>query len=227
MKSFAGYLLAACMVLMCFGSCRHGRVIPKKDFAAIYADMFLADQWLNDNPAKKRSADTSGFYDAVFKKHGYTFEDYDASVNYYLDDPSRYAKILDESEKILDEKLKKLKLKDEEIERYKRIHTVLTAYRPSVFWPRQERDSNYLYPADSVCRDSVILDSLTLDSLRLDSLRLDSLLRDSLRLDSLRIDSLLQDSLKRVKHDRIARRAEVPSKEEFIRNRLENNKRNR
>ena len=205
MKSFAGYLLAACMVLMCFGSCRHGRVIPKKDFAAIYADMFLADQWLNDNPAKKRSADTSGFYDAVFKKHGYTFEDYDASVNYYLDDPSRYAKILDESEKILDEKLKKLKLKDEEIERYKRIHRVLTPYRPSVFWPRPKRDSNCLYipPLDSLELDSLLRDSLRLDSLRLDSLRLDSIRLDSLRRDSIRLDSLERiksRQFKRVSH---------------------------
>ncbi len=192
MNRIAKYLLLAAMVLMCFGSCRKGRVIPKKDFAAIYADMFLADQWLADNSYARRTADTTRFYDVIFEKHGYTFADYDASVNYYLDDPSRYAKILDQTEKILNQKLKSLKLKDEELERYKRIHTILTAYKPSVFWPRPKRDSHcfFIPPLDSLELDSLLRDSLRLDSLRLDSLRLDSLRLDSLRRDSIRLDSL-------------------------------------
>lgn len=205
MARFAKYLLVAWFVLMCFGSCRRARVISKKDFAAIYAEMFIADQWIKDNPSSRIKADTTLVYDRIFKKYGYTFEDYDKSVNYYLYDPSRYAKILDASADILEAKLKELRLKDEEIERYKRIHTILTPYRPVDFWPRPKLDSNFIYDRRL---DSLALDSLRRAGLLLDSLRRDSLVRDSLRLDSLRLDSLRLDSLRRDSLNRaIARRA--------------------
>ena len=191
MARYARYLLVLWFILMCFGSCRRGRVIPKKDFAAIYAEMFIADQWIKDNPSARDQADTSLVYDRIFEKYGYSFADYDASVNYYLYDPSKYAKILDASAEMLEAKLKKLRLKDEEIERYKRIHAVLTPYEPKDFWPRPKLDVNYPYEKR--------IDSLRLDSLRRDSLRRDSLLLDSLRLDSLRRDSIRLDSLARVK----------------------------
>ena len=101
MNRIAKYLLLAAMVLMCFGSCRKGKVIPKKDFAAIYADMFLADQWLADNSYARRTADTTRFYDVIFEKYGYTFADYDASVNYYLNRPEKYRKILERTQQKL------------------------------------------------------------------------------------------------------------------------------
>ena len=188
MARFAKYLLVLWFILMCFGSCRRAKVISRKDFAAIYAEMFIADQWIKDNPSARSKADTTLVYDRIFKKYGYTFEDYDKSVNYYLYDPSKYAKILDASSEILEAKLKELRMKNEEIERYKRIHKVLTPYRPVDFWPRPKADSHYFYsgPLDSLILDSLRLDSLRRDSLRLDSLRLDSLRRDSLRLDSLK-----------------------------------------
>ena len=199
MARIAKYLLVAWFILMCFGSCRRAKIISKKDFAAIYAEMFIADQWIKDNPASRNKADTTLVYDKIFKKYGYTFEDYDASVNYYLYDPARYAKILDASADILEAKLKELRLKDEEIERYKRIHTVLTPYKPVDFWPRPKLDSNYLYERrlDSLALDSLRRAGLLLDSLRRDSLLRDSLLRDSLRIDSLRLDSIKKDSLNR------------------------------
>ena len=199
MARFAKYLLVLWFVLMCFGSCRRARVIPKKDFAAIYAEMFIADQWIKDNPSARGKADTTLVYDRIFKKYGYTFEDYDKSVNYYLYDPSKYAKILDASADILEAKLKELRVKEEEIERYKRIHKVLTPYHPVDFWPRPEADSHYYYsgPLDSLTLDSLMRASLLKDSLRRDSLLRDSLRLDSLRLDSLRLDSVRRDSLRR------------------------------
>lgn len=199
MARFAKYLLVAWFILMCFGSCRRARVISKKDFAAIYAEMFIADQWIKDNPSSRAKADTTLVYDRIFKKYGYTFEDYDASVNYYLYDPSRYSKILDASAAILEAKLKELRLKDEEIERYKRIHQVLTPYKPVDFWPRPKLDSNFLYDRrlDSLVLDSLRKAGLLADSLLRDSLVRDSLLRDSLRIDSLRLDSIRKDSLVR------------------------------
>ena len=76
-------------------SCSDGeKVIPRKKMVSIYADMFVADQWLNQNYKAERVADTSFVYEAIFEKYGYDSEDYRASVDYYIQDPDRFARIL-------------------------------------------------------------------------------------------------------------------------------------
>lgn len=86
------------LVLFCLAltfSCSDGgKVIPKKKMVRIYADMFVADQWLNQNYKAERVADTSFVYEAIFEKYGYDSEDYRASVDYYIQDPDRFARIL-------------------------------------------------------------------------------------------------------------------------------------
>ena len=75
--------------------CGHrGRVIPGKKFMKLYTEMYLADQWLRDNPDIRRTADTTLFFDPIFRRHGYSFADYDRSVHYYLDRPEKYGKLL-------------------------------------------------------------------------------------------------------------------------------------
>lgn len=69
-------------------------MIPRKKMVSIYADMFVADQWLNQNYKAERVADTSFVYEAIFEKYGYDSEDYRASVDYYIQDPDRFARIL-------------------------------------------------------------------------------------------------------------------------------------
>ncbi|MBO4446608.1 MAG: DUF4296 domain-containing protein [Bacteroidales bacterium] len=83
--------------------------------ADVYADMFLADQWLKDNPSMRTKADTTYFYDAVFKKHGYTRKDYDASVRHYLEDPQDYAKILKKTSQRLQKKRRQVEKKLQEL----------------------------------------------------------------------------------------------------------------
>lgn len=75
-------------------SCRGPRVIPRDKMVDIYCDMLLADQQLRDNNALRRQADTMLVYEAVFNRYGYDTDDYLLSVNHYLADPERYAKIL-------------------------------------------------------------------------------------------------------------------------------------
>ena len=79
------------MTFSCSGG---GKVIPRKKMVSIYADMFVADQWLNQNYKAERVADTSFVYEAIFEKYGYDSEDYRASVDYYIQDPDRFARIL-------------------------------------------------------------------------------------------------------------------------------------
>ena len=87
-------VLAAVLAMLC-GCGRHSRVIPADKLVRIYHDMFLADQWIRDNPDARKAADTTLLFDPIFRRYGYSFEDYDRTVNYYLDRPDKYAKILD------------------------------------------------------------------------------------------------------------------------------------
>ena len=86
-------LLMASAVLL--SSCRDYRRIGVKTMADIYADMLVADQWVNSNPEYRRTADTTMFYGSIFARYGYTFRDYDESVKYYLLNPEKYQKITD------------------------------------------------------------------------------------------------------------------------------------
>lgn len=109
-RRFSSYLLLVfCMISIAF-SCRKGdRLIPKRQFAEIYAEMFVLDQWLNDNTKYRQAADTSLVYAPVLEKYGYTYNDYMFSVEEYMRDPARYSRILRETSDILNERLGALK----------------------------------------------------------------------------------------------------------------------
>lgn len=100
-------------MLLCMACGREGKVIPKGKMAEIYADMFVADQWITQNYRASRTADTTVVYEAVFRKYGYDSEDYRASVEHYIQDPDRYARILRHTVVLLDERIaeKKAELK--------------------------------------------------------------------------------------------------------------------
>ena len=98
----------ACLIL--FSACgRNGRVIPKKKMAAIYADMFVADRWLSDHPYARKTADTTFFYNPIFKKYGYTSRDYEASVRHYIKTPDKYAQIISSASEIIEDEIKRMK----------------------------------------------------------------------------------------------------------------------
>ena len=99
-KIFIG-ILATLFVLAC-SSKGAGEVIPRKIMAEIYADMFVADQWTNSNRSYRRTVDTTVIYEPIFQKYGYSADDYIASVDYYLNDPIRYERILQNALKIIE-----------------------------------------------------------------------------------------------------------------------------
>lgn len=89
-------------VLCCAVGCgRKGKVIPRAKMAEIYADMFIADQWIRDNPDCRKEADTTLFFEAIFQKYGYTKKDYEASVAEYVKDPTKFAKIFNKAVDIM------------------------------------------------------------------------------------------------------------------------------
>lgn len=75
-------LIAVCAAL-CLAGCSGARVIPKKDLIPLYEDMFIADQWLKEHSEARAVADTTLFFDPIFRRHGYSFEDYRKSIEYY------------------------------------------------------------------------------------------------------------------------------------------------
>lgn len=110
MRHFPAYLVAFLALVSALVSCgKNGRVIPKEKMAEIYAEMYVMDQWLDDNRSLRREADTSLVYAPVLDKHGYTYDDYLNSVSTYMKDPTRYSRILRRTSEILNGRLAELK----------------------------------------------------------------------------------------------------------------------
>lgn len=111
MKRFPAYLVVLSLAVgLSLASCgKKERVIPKEKMAEIYAEMYVLDQWLDDNRSLRREADTSLVYAPVLDKYGYTYDDYLNSVDVYMKDPTRYSRILRRTSEILGSRLIELK----------------------------------------------------------------------------------------------------------------------
>lgn len=146
-KHFVILLLLAAIVLA--PSCRRNgpRVIPRGKLAKIYAEMFVTDQWIQNTPKLRSIADTSLVYEPILEKYGYTSEDYQHSVQHYMDDPERFSRILRTTGEILDDQIKDLKRKQKELQEMeaKRLAESKRKYPEYELWytelpPRDERD---------------------------------------------------------------------------------------
>ncbi len=140
-RSILGILSALAALSSVVVSCSgRGRVIPASKLSDIYAEMFLADQWLTSHYSERRVADTSLFYEPIFKKYGYTLKDYDASVHHYIEKPDDYAKILKTASLKLDDKAKYLRKVDD----YYCNRKVIDSYKEKSF------DLQTLIPEDTM-----------------------------------------------------------------------------
>lgn len=175
-------LLLALLLCSCSG---RPRIIPRSTLTDIYAEMLLADQWLVDHTDQRRSLDTLLFYDPIFKRYGYTFEDYDASVKHYLSDPEKFSRVFRDATAKLKKRSAHYQKKVDELQRIKDFNAGIKGYRHRRF----EQDTLLWRTPhkDSLAKAALIRDSLIRDSIIRDSLVRDSLIRDSLRLDSLRL----------------------------------------
>lgn len=73
-------------------------------------------------------ADTTLFFDPIFKRHGYTFDDYEKSIQFYSGDMETFSKILDSAARILSAKSTELEKKDAEILRARHLEDSLRAH---------------------------------------------------------------------------------------------------
>lgn len=126
-------LLAAIMILV--PSCkREGpRVIPRSKLAKIYAEMFVTDQWIQSKPGLRTIADTSLVYEPILEKYGYDSDDYQYSIDRYMDDPERFSRILRTTAEILDKEIKLLQKQQVELKLHEEKQLEVAKFEITMF----------------------------------------------------------------------------------------------
>lgn len=187
---YAAVLLLLCCTLSCH---KDGRIIPPAKLTDIYVEMFLADQWLSDNPRARRGADTSDFYGAIFERYGYSFKDYDASVRHYLCQPEKFADITTNAAKRLEDMYADAKKELARQEAVISFEKSLPPYKRVDF--AKDTILHISFPCDSVSVDTVATDMLLPDSLAVAVSLLSDSTSVSIQLDSnvTRRDSIRAD----------------------------------
>ena len=95
MKLSVRILILVATAALCVAACSRGpKVIPRSKMEKIYTDMLLADQWFALNTNNRIAIDTTLFYEPIFRKYGYTTDDFRVSVEYYMRDPLRFSRMM-------------------------------------------------------------------------------------------------------------------------------------
>lgn len=151
------FLLVSVLVLAVSCSKDEAKVIPRSKLSEIYAEMLMTDQWILSAKGMRLIADTSLVYKPILDKYGYTTEDYMKTVDVYMDDPERFAKVLRTTSEILGEREERLRKKKAELDakaakerEMKKMEDMLRAeFDPSEFFPYLHGEP-YVHYYDSV-----------------------------------------------------------------------------
>jgi hypothetical protein len=94
----------------------------------IIAEIYKADRFINTNYQLVLKADTVMIYEAVFNEYGYTHTDYINTLNHYIDRPNKLRaifikakEILEEENRVVEEKLERQKQLKEYIDLFKEV----------------------------------------------------------------------------------------------------------
>lgn len=144
-------LFAALICTSCFKD--EVEVIPRAKMADIYMEMFMTDQWISSTPGMRMVADTSLVYEPILEKYGYDKLDYMNSVDFYMNDPERFSRILRETVDKLDKKINHLhklqKLQEQKLEAAKKLERFLMNYTFEEYFPYMA-DESYIHYYDSL-----------------------------------------------------------------------------
>ncbi|MDO4826324.1 MAG: DUF4296 domain-containing protein [Bacteroidia bacterium] len=124
MKSPAVHTLALAVAISLLLSCRGAdeKVIPRGKLSRIYEELYLADRWADSKSEYRLQVDTTDFYESILESYGYTAADYRASVDFYLNDPERFSRILKKAAARLKARSKEL---DKSADRIREIQQML------------------------------------------------------------------------------------------------------
>lgn len=161
-RNFRHIAAISAILILFLSSCDRDKVqvIPRDDLAHIYAEMMMTDQWILNTPNVRLIADTSLVYEPILEKYGYDSDDYRKSVDVYMDDPERFAKILRETGNLLTGRLNELEARKEEMNRRDKLRLAAEKYRPDLDYAEMFpylHDEPYVHYYDSV---AYVLDSL-------------------------------------------------------------------
>lgn len=156
------YAILALAVFV-LASCSGKGIIPRSDMAQITADLFMVDQWFEQNQRYARMTDTSLVYAEVFEKYGYTGEDYLKSLDYYMLDSDRYVKVVKKSRSILEKRLKAVNdsiLADDSERKSGFILDSIISSLPPIGYFHLLSDTTDLLSVDSLGGISILTDTL-------------------------------------------------------------------
>lgn len=154
MKSLLKHILPLLAVIV-FASCNRNEaeVIPRAKLADIYAEMLMTDQWISNTPGMRLIADTSLVYEPILQKYGYDNLDYIKSVDHYMNDPERFARILRSTGDKLGKRAVELRKKQRQLEleeeARKKVLRHQTDYSFDEYFPYLA-DEPYVHYYDSV-----------------------------------------------------------------------------
>lgn len=176
------FLLAAVMMLA--ASCRKdgAEVIPRGKLSKIYAEMLVTDQWIITTPGVRLIADTTLVYEPILQKYGYDSDDYRKSIDYYMNDPERFARIFRTTAEIIDNQIAELRREQAVLDAKAKLPKVESDFKVGDFVPYLG-DEPYLHFYDSL---DVVIDSAMM-------YRLVSIERSDTLFDGLKV--VLRDSL--------------------------------
>lgn len=142
-------LLAAALILTVSCKRNEAEVIPRSKLARIYAEMLVTDQWITSNAGIRMIADTSLVYEPILNKYGYDSDDYRLSVDHYMNDPERFARILRTSGELIDKRIAELKEEQKRLDAIAMLPVVRSNFRAGDFVPYLE-DEPYVHYYDSL-----------------------------------------------------------------------------
>lgn len=142
-------LLTAAVILTVSCKRNEAEVIPRAKLAKIYAEMLVTDQWITSNAGIRMIADTSLVYEPILNKYGYDADDYRMSVDYYMNDPERFSRILRTSGELIDKRIAELKQEQKRLEAIARLPVVKSDFKVGDFVPYLD-DEPYVHFYDSL-----------------------------------------------------------------------------
>lgn len=91
--------------LLCLPSCKDKEgLIPEDTMAQIYYDIYMTDEAVDVNYRLRRMADTMRVYEPIFNKYGYTTDDYNRSVSFYMERPDRFENVFENTKTMLEKR---------------------------------------------------------------------------------------------------------------------------
>ena len=190
------HLLLFCLVLLLSscGKSKH-KLIPRSQLSKIYAEILLTDQWIYMTPGASVMADTTLVYEPILMKYGYTSEDYRHTVNKYLDDPERFARVLRTTSQMLEKRIAELNKIRDRINEQNKPSEYAVDFKADVCFPYMY-DEPFVHYYDSL---EVVMDTLT-KAYRLRAVEIKDTLYDRIQMQILSdtVETVVPDTLSSV-----------------------------